>query len=103
MTFARNTRVHPDTIIPLAPAVLETTNGAVALTRPVGASGIMFQSLTANTSYWSTTAMTAPLQGFSIRTSRQVIWFNPSGVAAVHLWLHDDDTVIYQWVAPVAY
>ena len=104
MTFKRNTRLHPNATVPVADAVVEDTNGAVTLTVPAGASGIMFQNLGANSSYWSLDgAMSAVDTGFKISTMRQAFWFSPVDVTSIYLFLHNDDLVIYQFVAPVAY
>lgn len=100
---ARNTRVHTDAVIPIGNLTLETDNGAVTLTIPDGASGITFQNLGTGGSYASFTGtMAAGGLGFKFGTARETVWFGTQ-IDYVYLWLHDDDTIVYQWLAPVAY
>lgn len=104
MSFTRNTRIHPNAIIPLADAVVETTDGAVTVAVPTGASGIMLQNLGSNASYWTVDgAMSGAGEGFKLGTIREVFWFSPSHVTNIYLYLDAADSVIYQFVAPVAY
>ena len=100
----RNTRLHPDAVIPVADAVVETDDGATTVAVPTGASGIMIQNLAANGSYWSFDgAMTGADEGFKLGSTRELIWFSPTHVTNVYLYLHANDSVIYQFVAPAAY
>ena len=99
-----NTRIHPDAVCPIGTGTVLTTYGSTTLTVPDYASGIMFQSLTANASYWSVdAAMDGTGQGFKISTFRELIWFNPFQLSSIYLFLHDDDSVVYQFIAPVAW
>lgn len=104
MAVSRNTRLHPDAVIPIGSLTVETTDGAVTLTVPDGASGIIMQNLATNGSYWNlTAAMSGANQGFKFGTSRELVWFNPKQVGSVYLYLHASDSIVYQFVAPVAY
>lgn len=104
MSFTRNTRLHPNAIIPVAEHFVETTEGSVPLTVPTGASGIMFQQIGGNDAYWSVDGeMSNPGEGFKISTFREVFWFSPSHVQTIYLYLESGNYVVYQFVAPVAY
>ena len=98
----RNTRLHPDAVIPVGAIDVETDTGAVTLTVPTGASGIIMQNLAANGSYWSFSAMTDVDQGFKFGTDIERVWFNGQ-TSSIYLFLHADDSIVYQFVAPVAY
>jgi hypothetical protein len=101
--MSNNTRIHPDALIPVGDCTLVTTNGAVTLTVPDEASGVLMQNLATNGSYWNTSAtMTGVDQGFKFDASPLLMWFT-SQTPYVYLYLHDDDTIVYQFVAPVAY
>jgi len=98
----RNTRVHPDAVIPIGSMTLEADTGAATLAVPDGASGILMQNLAANGSYWSFEAMTDVDQGFKFGTDLEKVWFNAQ-TENVYLFVHASDTIVYQFVAPVAY
>lgn len=104
MAVSRNTRLHPDGVTPVGSTTVETTDGAVTLTVPEGASGIIMQNLSTNGSYWALdAAMSAADTGFKFGTGRELVWFNPKQVPSVFLYLHASDSIVYQFVTPVAY
>jgi hypothetical protein len=97
-----NTRQHPDALIPVGNCTVDTTNGAKELEVPVGASGIIMQNLATNGSYWSFQAMESAATGFKFGTGRETVWFNHQ-TSSIFLFLHNDDSIVYQFVAPVAF
>lgn len=98
----RNTRLHPDALIPIGNTTVDTTNGSVSLTVPTGASGIIMQNLGTAGSYWSFQLMSGSATGFKFTTAKEVVWFS-SQIPTIYLWLADADSVVYQFVAPVSY
>lgn len=98
----RNTRLHPDAIIPVGAVAVETDTGAATVAVLTGASGIIMQNLAANGSYWSFEAMTGADEGFKFGTDIERVWFNGQ-TENIYLFLHADDSIVYQFVAPVAY
>jgi hypothetical protein len=96
-----NRRIHHDAHVPVGNTTVLTTDNAVTLAVPAGASGIILQNLFTNGSYWRlTSAMSAADQGFKLDLTPIGIWFTEQ-TTNVYLWIHPSDSIVYQFVAPV--
>jgi hypothetical protein len=105
----RNSRIHPDAIVPVGNVTTITTNGATTLTVPSGATGIMMLGSIAGASYVAaddgiyyslTTVQTAADEGFSLGTSEEVtkIMFDLVQTQSIYVWLVDNAELTYLFI-----